>query len=194
MAGPASALQPDSVTDALAPQGVPAVQAPAAAQPVQVAQAAPVAVDPAVAPVAAAPAQAKAAPAQSPTAYPGTPLQSPPEALSQPLAKEEESSYKEMLNKGYSEYEARYHATNPPGRVFPEGTPDPWRAPTEEKAVRTEVKSKPATGIISLTPEKIQAILSDPTVQARLKAIMAPSGGVGYDPDVTKAAQRAVGQ
>lgn len=190
----ADALKPDTIADALTPEPIaaaPAVAPAAAVAPVGTAPAAAVSSQVSAPDVAASKTQA----AQSPTAYPGTPIQSPPEALKQPLNSDEGAAYKEMLGKGFSEYEARYHATTPPGRVFPEGTPDPWRSSEDEektdKPAAVDVTSTPATGILKLTPELIQRVLSDPQLSQRLKEIMKPTGGSDYDADLTKAAQRA---
>lgn len=181
MAGPAAIIAPESITDAMKPQPMPPTGTASPIMPGQAANAvaAPIP-SPASLGAGVMPAPGGGGAGQSPTAYPGTPLQSPPEALKQPLNADEAQSYKEMLNKGFSEYEARYHATNPPGRVFPDDTPDPWRSTGgkkddgDAKAVPTEVMSKPATGILKLTPEVIQRVLSDPDLQKRLNDVLHP--------------------
>ncbi len=60
-----------------------------------------------------------------------------------------------------------------------------------DKPAAVDVTSTPATGILKLTPELIQRVLSDPQLSQRLKEIMKPTGGSDYDADLTKAAQRA---
>lgn len=55
------------------------------------------------------------------------------ETLKQPLSDDERGNYMQMLRKGFSEEESRYHATNPPGRVFPQGARDPWAPPADQK-------------------------------------------------------------
>lgn len=41
----------------------------------------------------------------------------------------ERSNYKSMRGKGFGDFESRYHATNPPGRLFSKETLDPWKVP-----------------------------------------------------------------
>jgi len=38
----------------------------------------------------------------------------------------ERNNYRAQRSKGFAKGESQYHATNPPGRLFDEGTPDPW--------------------------------------------------------------------
>lgn len=51
-------------------------------------------------------------------------------------------NYQTLRDKGFGTDESRFHATNPAGRLHPEGTPDPWEKVLKEVEEREKDKSK----------------------------------------------------